>query len=223
MSLQRVAAVSAVLSFVAGCGVWRASPKPTSSDGALSSNAAAEASPAKSAEPKEEPSPVSLSDAMAPPSGVFDVRPIFGTDASTEKPALVAAVNAGMKAKELEGIFPGVSKFPNESSGPLELAKQGTKWIRDSDAKTPLKEQLMISRLEGGGLWRLDYTFDSAVVSDEFWMYAQRAAVARWGKPRGEIGPNETLVSFRPKTLNGLVLHRKDAQVRLEVDLRPPQ
>lgn len=169
----------------------------------------------------EEAPPVSLEEAMAPPEGLADVRPIFGTDDSTEKPALLSDVSAGMKIEDLDAVFPGVGKLYKDAVE-ANLTKKGDKWIDTHDAKEPYNEVISVNFLDDGGLWRVDYTFDPEVVSDAFWMYAQEAAKARWGRPRGDIGQDETLVSFQVKTLRILTLHRDGDKVRLEVDLRKP-
>lgn len=177
-----------------------------------STSASATSAPAEA--PKEAPKPTkeSLEAAMTPPAGLVDLRPILGTDPDVQLPAVFAKVKKGMTAKELDAIFPGVGAHPKAET--INFGKQGTRWVKVAGTQAH-KELLDITYdAAGGGLTKIGFFLDPALVKPEQWDHLKKAALAKWGK----TDDSSDVLRWAPAGLKQVVVMKTDAKT-LSIDV----
>lgn len=217
--LVAAAALSSIS--LAGCGALMGnSPPPPKEEAPPASSAgettaSADTAPPADSGPVEPPAPkkktkAELEEAMGPPAGLLDLRPIVGTDPDSVMPAVFANVKKGMTAKELDADFPGVGavKVPF-----VTFTKSGKRWIRVKGTQAH-KEVLDIAYADDGALKRIGYMFDPASVNDALWEYLKKAAQLRWG----DVTDAGDRITWSPGGVKEISIHKVDART-LSIDV----
>ena len=204
--MSRCVGVLALVVF-SGCGPSRPAPtkEPVQPDAPAAPETPAPEPAAETQTPEPaKPTKEELDKGMAPPAGLVDVRPIFGTDPAEQRPAVFASVKKGMKAEELDKLFPGVGAVKVTY---VSFGKQGARWVRVKGTQAH-KELLDLEYDDQGGIKKMAYMFDPASARPELWDYLKKSGELKWGKAEG----SGDLLTWKVLGVESISLLKTDAK-----------